>query len=82
MHPPRTITRAERLARKQAGLGTKLQSVIHAVVDTLPLSDETKKAIKGCAGCGWRATAINKAEAKVKQFFGIGSDAPPAKSNE
>jgi dihydroorotase len=76
MRPARIITRAERMARKQ-GLGTKIQSAIHAGVDALPLSDETKAAVKGCAGCGRRATAINKAAAKVKAFFGFGTQMQP-----
>jgi hypothetical protein len=70
MSEPRIITRAEREARKR-GLGTKLQTGIHAVVDASSLPDGVKKAIKGCAGCGRRAKAIDRAEAKAKKFFGL-----------
>lgn len=77
----RIISHAEREASKQ-GLGTKIQSAIHAGVDALPLSAETKHAVKGCAGCGRRAAAINRAESKVKKFLGIGAQTPPAKPNE
>jgi len=83
VNPPRTITRAEREARKVAhgGLGDKLQTVIHAGIDASPLPEKAKTALKNCRGCGGRVAFINKAEKavkKVKKFFGQEMQPPPA----
>lgn len=76
---PRIITAAERAARKaqrKAGLGTQLQHIIHAGIDATPnaiLSQQRKRAIKTCVGCQKRATAINRAEQKVRSLLGLSS---------
>lgn len=44
---------------RREGYGTKLQKVIHRVVDQLPISEETKQKIKECPGCGKRVERID-----------------------
>lgn len=71
----RVITHAPHLGpgknTKPVGMGTKIQKVIHAAVDALPLHPQTKKAIIGCGGCARRAAAINMADAAVRRAFQV-----------
>lgn len=46
--------------RKPMGLGDAVKGVIHAGVNMLPVSEERKTAIKGCAPCAERAARLNK----------------------
>lgn len=41
--------------RKRVGLGTVVQTIIHAGVDATPLPQKTKARIKRCVRCGRRA---------------------------
>lgn len=46
--------------RQRLNLGTRLQKVIHAVIDVTPLAAETKEKIKNCGGCGDRVKYLDK----------------------
>lgn len=80
---PRIITAAERAARRQGaattlkqvatppakGLGDRLQTVIHAGLDALPMSVTTRTIIKGCSGCAKRKNFLNNAGEFIKRLF-------------
>ena len=55
------------LAGIKPGLGTKMQTVIHRALDATPMPKRLRYAIKNCAGCGKRAAAIDRAEAKARK---------------
>lgn len=65
---PRIITAAEREARRR-GLGDRVQTVIHAGLDAVPMPAKTRAKIKSCAGCAKRVKAINKGERKAKSLL-------------
>lgn len=63
---PRIITRQEREDRK--GIGTAIQTVIHAGVDLAPLPAKTKRAIKNCIPCNQRARRWNRAGKNLRAW--------------
>jgi len=47
------------------GIGDRVQRVIHAGLDALPIGDKTRNAIKKCGGCAKRKAMLNKAGESV-----------------
>jgi hypothetical protein len=75
MRPIKSIAEVNPVSRHASGiagkpgLGTKLKHAIHAGLDATPMPAKMRQAIKGCAGCGKRAKAIDRAEQKVRAFL-------------
>lgn len=72
------ITLTERIARKNKtvdirektnGLGERVQKVIHAGLDAIPMNPATRNAIKQCGGCAKRKAMLNQAGEAVGQLF-------------
>jgi hypothetical protein len=51
---------------KGSGLGDRVQTVIHAGLDALPMNPATRNAIKSCGGCKKRKEMLNKAGEAIK----------------
>lgn len=45
--------------RRRVGLGTVVQTVIHAGLAAAPLPRKTKARLKGCVGCTRRVQRLN-----------------------
>ncbi len=58
-------------APRPPGIGTRIKEAIARTVDGAPIPGKLKRAIKGCAGCGRRADALDRADAAVRRAIGL-----------